>query len=54
MRKALAGRGNEEFAITTTNPIERLRVRSLPFPRFLEGDNEAMKINDENRRTLWG
>ena len=29
-RKGLAGPGNEEFAITTTNPIERLRVRSPP------------------------
>jgi hypothetical protein len=25
-----------------------------PFPRFLEGDNETMKINNENRPAVWG
>jgi hypothetical protein len=34
--------------------INRFRVGKIPFPRFLEGDNEAMKINDENRRAVWG
>jgi hypothetical protein len=25
----------------------------IPFPRFLESDNETMKINNENRRAQW-
>jgi hypothetical protein len=33
--------------------INRFRAGKIPFPRFLEGDNEAMKINDENRRVAW-
>ncbi len=34
---------------TRNGLISRFRARKIPFPRFLEGDNEAMKINDENR-----
>jgi hypothetical protein len=34
--------------------INRFRAGKIPFPRFLEGDNEAMKINDENRRAVRG
>jgi hypothetical protein len=29
-------------------------VAASPFPRFLEGDNETMKINNENRPAVWG
>jgi hypothetical protein len=32
--------------------IDRFRAGKIPFPRFPEGDNEAMKINDENRRAM--
>jgi hypothetical protein len=32
--------------------INRFHAGKIPFPRFLESDNEAMKINDENRRAV--
>jgi hypothetical protein len=34
--------------------IDRFRAGKIPFPRFPEADNEAMKINDENRRAMRG
>ena len=33
--------------------INCFRAGKIPFPAFPEGDNEAMKINDENRRAVW-
>jgi hypothetical protein len=39
---------------TRNGLINRFRAGKIPFPRFQEGDNEAMKINDENRRAVRG
>ena len=33
--------------------INCFHAGKIPFPAFPEGDNEAMKINDENRRAVW-
>jgi len=33
--------------------INYFHAGKIPFPAFPEGDNEAMKINDENRRAVW-
>ena len=33
--------------------INYFHASKIPFPAFPEGDNEAMKINDENRRAVW-
>ena len=33
--------------------IDRFRAGKIPFPRFQEGDNELIQINDENRRPVW-
>lgn len=33
--------------------INCFRAGKIPFPAFPEGDNEAMEINDENRRAVW-
>src|SRR4029453_13220694 len=38
----------------TNGLINCFRAGKIPFPRFLEGDNEATKINDENRRPVQG
>ena len=33
--------------------INCFHAGKIPFPAFPEGDNEAMKINGENRRAVW-
>jgi hypothetical protein len=33
--------------------INYFHAGKIPFPAFPEGDSEAMKINDENRRAVW-
>src|SRR5262249_47463791 len=34
--------------------INRFPAGKIPLPRFLQGDNAAMKTNDENRGRVWG
>jgi hypothetical protein len=52
------GKGQQPIKAAHRAPIRNglincFRAGKIPFPAFPEGDNEAMKINDENRRAVW-
>ena len=52
------GKGQQPIKAAHRAPMKNglincFRAGKIPFPAFPEGDNEAMKINDENRRAVW-